>query len=37
MKIKYNCCLKEKEEYISGLCKECADKMDEHILKEKRM
>lgn len=27
-----NCCKEEKEEYIPGLCKECGDKMDEHIL-----
>jgi len=29
--IKCNSCLKEKEEYVSGICKECADKMDKHI------
>jgi len=31
--MKCNCCLKEKEEYVNGLCKECSDKMDEHIRK----
>lgn len=30
-KIKCQSCLKEKEEYINELCKECSDKMDEHI------
>ena len=34
-KIKCNCCLKDKEEYVSRLCKECADKMDKHILMRK--
>jgi len=29
--IKCNGCLKEKEEYVSGLCKECALLMDKHI------
>jgi len=28
MKIKCNGCKQEKEEYVSGLCKECSDKMD---------
>ncbi|KKN28610.1 hypothetical protein LCGC14_0852550 [marine sediment metagenome] len=31
MKIKCNSCLENKEEYVSGICKECSDKMDEHI------
>ena len=26
-----NCCLKEKKEYLSRLCKECSDKIDKHI------
>lgn len=26
-----NCCLKEKEEYVSGLCEECSYKMDNYI------
>ena len=30
-KIKCNSCLKIKEEYVSGLCKECSDKMDKHL------
>jgi len=29
--MKCNCCLKEKEEYVSGLCKECSDKLDDYI------
>ncbi len=29
--IKCNSCLEEKEEYVSGCCKECSDKMDKHI------
>jgi Fe2+ or Zn2+ uptake regulation protein len=29
--IKCNCCLEEKEEYVSGLCEECANKMDNHL------
>jgi len=32
-KIKCNSCLKQKQEYVSGLCKECSDKMDNHIVK----
>jgi len=26
-----NCCLKEKEEYINGMCKDCVDKLDDYI------
>ena len=25
------CCLKERKEYVSGLCKECSNKMDKHL------
>jgi hypothetical protein len=27
--VKCNACLEEKEEYLTGICKECADAMDE--------
>jgi len=30
--MKCNSCNQEKEEYVTGICKECADKMDEHII-----
>ena len=31
VKIKCGCCLERKEEYVSGICKECANKMDRHL------
>ena len=31
-KIKCNGCLKEKTDNISELCKECSNKMDEHLI-----
>jgi len=35
-KMKCDCCLKEiKKKYVVSLCKECADKIDEHIEEEK--
>ncbi len=34
--MKCNSCLKEKEEYLNGICKECSDKMDEHILESQK-
>ncbi len=34
--IKCISCLKEKEGYINELCKECSDKMDNHILKTRK-
>jgi hypothetical protein len=33
-KIICNCCLKSRKEYIPGICKPCADKIDNHIQKE---
>ncbi|KKL45610.1 hypothetical protein LCGC14_2353880 [marine sediment metagenome] len=35
-KMKCNSCLKEKEIYVNQICKECSDKMDKHIIKDKR-
>ncbi len=35
--IKCNSCMKEKEEYVSGLCKECSDKMDSYISSNKKV
>ena len=35
-KIKCNCCLKEKKEYVSGLCKKCSNKIDNHLKECKR-
>jgi len=32
MRIKCICCLEEKEEYLLEICKECSDKIDDHIL-----
>jgi len=29
--MKCNSCNQEKEEYVTGICKECADKMDEYL------
>ncbi len=34
LKIKCNCCLKERKEYITGWCKKCAEKLDNHIKKD---
>ena len=31
--MKCNSCLKEKEIYVNQICKECSDKMDNHIQK----
>ena len=25
------CCQEDKKEYISGMCKECSDKMDDYV------
>ena len=33
--LRCNSCLKLKKEYVSGSCKQCSDKMDKHILKNK--
>ena len=29
--MKCNSCLKEKEEYVTELCEECAEKMDDYL------
>jgi len=29
--MKCNSCLKDCEEYVTGICKECADKMDDYL------
>lgn len=34
--IKCNSCLKQRQEYVPGLCRECADKMDNHIVSQEK-